>query len=85
MLIRLIQTHSASILMDPSRALAMLATREMEWHVTIKKRVLGGDYQLTVTGKFGDGIYNYGEYNGNVIVYLGDAASAAEVIAFADL
>ena len=28
--------HSASILMDPSRALAMLATREMEWHVRIK-------------------------------------------------
>ena len=36
MLIYVIQTHSAPILMDPSRALAMLATREMEWHVPIK-------------------------------------------------
>ena len=32
-MIRVIQTHSASILMDPSRALAMLATREMKRHV----------------------------------------------------
>ena len=38
-LIRVMQTHSASILMDPSRALAMLATREMEWHVPIKTSV----------------------------------------------
>ena len=35
-LIRVIQTQSASILMDPLLALAMLATREMEWHVPIK-------------------------------------------------
>jgi hypothetical protein len=39
-LIRVIQTHSAPILMDPSRALAMLATREMEWHVPIKMSAL---------------------------------------------
>ena len=44
-----------------------------------------GDYQVTWTDKFGDGIYKYGEYNGNVIVYLGDAASAAEVIVFTAL
>ena len=43
------------------------------------------NYQKAVANEFQKSIYNYGEYNGNVIVYLGDAASAAEVIAFADL
>ena len=36
-----------------------------------------GDYQLTVTDICGDGmfngIYDFGVFNGNVIVYLGDA------------